>query len=135
MLSRKQYKSNILKTFNRQIQDFLKKLIEVLPKEDNIKTLNTMVNTFCKYNPVKLISIWHYYIALPYFNIISSGDIAYFENKNYSNDLVDLKGNAEYVLQCYNKVKISISKLDNKIKQSIMQYVQILTKLSKKYYE
>ena len=135
MLSSRKQNKNILKIFNKQIQDFLKKIIEVLPKEDNIKTLNTMVQTFCKFNPVKLISIWHYYIALPYYDIIENGDVKYFENKNYSNDLVDLQGNAEYVLDCYNKVKISINELDNNSKQLAMQYVQILTNLSKKYYE
>lgn len=135
MLSRKQNKSNILKIFNKQIQEFFKKIMESLPKEDSVKTLNRIIDTFCKYNPVKLISIWHYYIEIPYYNIIATGDFNYFENKNYSNDLVDLKGNAEYVLECYNKIRLSISKLDNNIKKIAMQYVQILTNLSKKYYE
>ena len=135
MLSRNQNKSNILKIFNKQIQEFFKKIIESLPKEDSVKTLNKIIETFCRYNPVKLIGIWHYYIEMPYYNIIATGDFNYFENKNYSNDLADLHGNAEYVLECYNKIRLRISKLDNNIKQMAMQYVQILTNLSKKYYE
>jgi hypothetical protein len=127
-------KSKILKTFNFQIKDFFKKIIIIFPKEDTIKSVNKILEILCKYNPVKIIEIWHYYIEIPYNSIIISGDFNYFENKNYSADVKDLKGNAEYVLECYDKLRLSISKLDNKHKNMAMKYIQILTKLSKLYH-
>tara|TARA_B100000795_G_scaffold270058_1_gene262336 strand:- start:1938 stop:2339 length:402 start_codon:yes stop_codon:yes gene_type:complete len=127
-------KSKILKTFNFQIQDFFKKIMVIFPKEDHIKSVNKILETLCKYNPVKIIELWHYYIEIPYNTIIISGDFNYFENKNYSSDVKDLKGNAEYVLECYDKLRLSISKMDNEHKNMAMKYIQILTKLSKLYH-
>jgi len=131
---KKSNKSNILKIFNIQIQEFFKKIISFFPKDDSIKSLNRIVDTLCKYNPVKLISIWHFYIEQPYFDIIQKGDFNYFQNKNYATDLADLKGNSEYVLKSYNKLRISISQLNNDSKMIAMKYVQILTKLSQSYF-
>ena len=128
-------KSQVLKIFNKEIKDFFKKTLEIFPKEDDIKSLNTIVITFCKYNPVKLIEIWNNYIAIPYLDIIQIGDFNYFEEKNYANDFKDLNGNSEYVLNSYNKLRKSISTLDGNKKKIAMQYVQILTKLSIKYFQ
>jgi len=128
-------KSKTLKIFNIQIQDFFKEIILYFPNVDSIKSLNKIIETLCRYNPVKLINIWFRYISLPYSEIIEKGDFNYFENKNYTSDLVDLKGNAEYVLKSYNKLRLSISQLNSEKKMSTMKNLQILTRLSKKYFE
>ena len=128
-------KTHILKIFKIQLKQFIAEVIEWFPKEENIKSLNTIILTFCRYNPLKLIEIWNYYIAIPYVEMINKGDFNYFENKNYSNDLKDLKGNAGYVLQCYNKMKNSISKLENDKKLVAIKYTQILTNLSTIYFQ
>ena len=128
-------KTHILKIFKIQLKQFIREVIEWFPEEDDIKSLNTIVLTFCKYNPLKLIEIWNYYISMPYMEMINKGDFNYFENKNYLNDLKDLKGNAGYVLQSYNKMRSSISKLSNDKKLMAMKYTQILTKLSSIYFQ
>lgn len=128
-------KSKTLKIFNIQLQDFFKEIILYFPNVDSIKSLNKIIETLCRYNPVKLINIWFRYISLPYSEIIEKGDFNYFENKNYTSDLADLKGNAEYVLQSYNKLRLSISQLNSEKKMSTMKNLQILTRLSKKYFE
>ena len=128
-------KTHILKIFKIQLKQFITEVIEWFPEQDDIKSLNTIVLTFCKYNPLKLIEIWNYYISMPYMEMINKGDFNYFENKNYSNDLKDLKGNAGYVLQSYNKMRSSISKLSNDKKLMAMKYTQILTKLSSIYFQ
>jgi len=128
-------KTHILKIFKIQLKQFITEVIEWFPQEDDIKSLNTIVLTFCKYNPLKLIEIWNYYISMPYMEMINKGDFNYFENKNYSNDFKDLKGNASYVLQSYNKMRASISKLSNDKKLMAMKYTQILSKLSSIYFQ
>lgn len=128
-------KSHILKVFISQLKQFFKEIIEILPKEDDIKSLNTVILTFSKYNPLKLIEIWNYYIAIPYLDFIIKGDFKYFENKNFTNDLKDLNENAVYVLKSYNKMRLSISKLNKDKKNIAMKNIQILTKLSITYFQ
>jgi len=127
-------KSYILKTFNTQLKLFLKEIIEFFPKKDDIKSLNKIVITFCKFNPVKIIEIWFYYISTPYLSMIQKGDFNYFENKNYKNDMKDLNDNSKYVLESYDSMRVSISELDNNKKLKAMKNIQILTKLSNLYF-
>ena len=67
--------------------------------------------------------------------MIVKGDFNYFENKNYKNDLKDLSENSEYVLQSYNKMRLSIAKLNKEDKLIAMNNIQILTKLSITYFQ
>ena len=134
MFKARRDKSNILKVFNLQLKDFLNFVSSIFPKSDDIITLKKIVETFCKFNPVKIMEVWHYYIATPYSDLIEKGDFNYFENKNYASDVKDLKGNAEYVLKSFNKLRSSISSLDNNKKMMAMKYTQILTKLANAYY-
>ena len=135
MSKKRTAKADILKTFNIQIKQFLVEVINIFPKQDDIKSLNNIICTFCKFNPLKLIEIWNYYIAMPYMDMINKGDFNYFENKNYAKDLKDLQGNSEYVLTTFNKLRISISKLSQDKKMMAMKYIQILTKLSTIYFK
>ena len=127
-------KTHILKIFKIQLKQFISEIIEVFPNEDDIKSLNTIVLTFCKYNPLKLIEIWNYYIASPYMDMINKGDFNYFENKNYSTDVKDLKENAEYVLKTYNEMRENISKTSEENKKISMKFIQNLSNLSLLYY-
>jgi len=134
-MNKNAHKSRILKVFIIQLKQFFNEIIKMLPMEDDLKSLNTVIVTFCKYNPLKIMEIWNYYIAIPYLDMIVKGDFNYFENKNYKNDLKDLSENSEYVLQSYNKMRLSIAKLNKEDKLIAMNNIQILTKLSITYFQ
>tara|TARA_B100001059_G_scaffold236740_1_gene289593 strand:- start:6743 stop:7144 length:402 start_codon:yes stop_codon:yes gene_type:complete len=128
-------KKIILKTFNIQLKKFLTFTDETIPGNEDIETLSTLASLLIKCNPKKIIYLWAYYIASPYLPIIENGDFTYFEKKDYSEDVKDLKDNASYVLECYNKIKNKISNLDETYKKEAMNYIQILTKLSLKFHK
>ena len=128
-------KKIILKTFNLQLKKFFVFVDEIIPGNEDIETLNTVISLLVKCNPKKIIYLWAYYIAGPYLSIIEKGDFTYFEKKDYSEDVKDLKDNASYVLECYNKIKNKISNLDEIYKKEAMNYIQILTKLSLKFHK
>ena len=90
---------------------------------------------FIRCNPTQVIYLWEYYVAKPYIDIINKGKLEYFENKDYTNDVRDLKEDAQYVLDSYNNIKKAISGLDKKIKKKAIGYVQRLSKLSLFYYK
>lgn len=127
-------KKIMLKTFNKELIEFFNFIYTILPTEE-IECLNTFMTMFIKYNPTQVIYLWEYYVAKPYIDDINKGQLEYFENKDYSNDVRDLKEDAQYVLESYNNIKNSISKLDKKIKKKTMGYVQRLSKLSLIYYK
>ena len=102
-------KKIILKTFNTQLKKFFVFVDETIPGNEDIETLNTVISLLVKCNPKKIIYLWAYYIAKPYISIIEKGDFTYFQEKDYSEDLKDLKDNSSYVIECYNKIKSTIS--------------------------
>lgn len=128
-------KKLVLKTFNLQLKKFFTFTDEIMPGNEDIETLNTFVSLLIKCNKKKIIYLWAYYIAGPYLHIIEKGDFKYFEEKDYTQDVKDLKDNAIYVLNCYNKIKNKISKVDKKYKMEAMNYIQILSRLSIEYHK
>lgn len=128
-------KKIILKTFNTQLKNFFTFVDKIIPGNEDIETLNTVISLLINCNPKKIIYLWAFYIAGPYIEIIEAGDFKYFENKDYTKDFKDLKDNASYVLECYNKIKHTISKLDNHIKKEAMSSIQILSRLAIKYHK
>ena len=127
-------KGIILSTFNKELIEFLKFILVVIPSEE-IECLNTFLNMLIKCDPGKMIYLWEYYVAKPYIDVINKGKLEYFENKDYTDDVKDLKGDAKYVLDSYNNIKQSISVLNKKIKKKAIEYVQRLTKMSVIYYK
>jgi hypothetical protein len=127
-------KKFIYKTFNNEFSLFLNFLLEIFENDDEIKTFNTVIKMLIKYNPTKLIYLFHYYVTKPYDNIIQKGDFEYFENKDYSSDLADLKQKAEYVLKTYDILRDIISKRPKEDKKTAMIFIQNLAGLSKLYY-
>ena len=130
----KKDKKFIYKTFNNEFKLFLCFLINIFNSNDEIKSFNTAINMLIKYNPTKLIYLFNYYVTKPYDNIIQKGDFEYFENKDYSSDVTDLKENAEYVLNTYNNLRKIISNESLENKKTSMKFIQNLSSLSKLYY-
>ena len=127
-------KKFIYKTFNTEFTNFLDFIISLFPDKDELKSFKTAITFLIKYNPSKLIYLWNYYVTIPYNDIIQKGDFNYFENKNYSTDVKDLKENAEYVLKTYNEMRENISKTSEENKKISMKYIQNLSNLSLLYY-
>jgi hypothetical protein len=126
-------KKFIYKTFNNEFMLFLDYLIENF-ETDEMKTFKTAIILLIKYNPTKLIYLFNYYVTIPYDKIIQKGDYEYFENKDYSSDVTDLKDNGEYVLKTYNNMRQTISKKPIEYKEISMKFIQNLSNLSKLYY-
>ena len=127
-------KKFIYKTFNNEFILLLDFLINTFDKNDEIITMKTAITMLTKYNPTKLIYLFNYYVTIPYNGIIENGNFEYFENKDYSSDVSDLKENAEYVLKTYNNMRKTISKEPIENKKISMKFIQNLSSLSKLYY-
>ena len=127
-------KKFIYKTFNNEFMLFLNFLIESFKTSDEINTLKTAITLLTKYNPTKLIYLFNYYVTIPYDKIIQKGDYRYFENKDYTDDVMDLKDKSEYVLKSYNNLRNTIAKEPIKNKKISMKFIQNLSSLSKLYY-
>ena len=126
-------KSDILSGFNNHLAELLESLIEILPNDVELKTAYTSITTLRKANPRLIIPIWKSYVLDKYEDNIMAGNLEYFLNKDYTEDVKDT-GNAATILEKINIVKNTIKTLEKENLDKTILYLQNLTKLCKVYY-
>jgi len=125
-------KSNILKTFNDHFVDFLNDIQSVFPDDSDIQASKTTLITIKKMNPRLIIKIWNEHIVKKYKNQILNGDISFFIDKDYSDDLNEMD-DASSIANKINKLREPIKNMGKENQDKCMKYIQNLTKLSELY--
>lgn len=125
-------KSTILKTFNQTFFDFLSDVIQIFPENADIISGKKFFELTKKANPTIIIKIWYSYIFVPYVDVINSGDITFFYEKDYENDLGQLE-NSDDVLKFIDSLRKPIELMSEQNKAHSMKYIQILSRLSDVY--
>lgn len=126
-------KSSILQGFNSHFAEFIEDVKIVFPENLDIVAAGNMLYTIKKANPKLIIKIWKNYISNKYADKIETGDLSFFIDKNYNNDLEKLD-NSSKVLKSIEGLRQPISKMGDENQKKAMQYIQNLTKLSNIYF-
>ena len=121
-------KSIVMKAFLNQFTDFVDDVQSVFPDNADIDSAKTALMLMKKTNPRMLMNAWVTCIVGPYNDKIEKGDIGFFLDKDYSQDL-EYMGNA--VMQKVDAFRGPVREMgaDNQAKS--MKYIQNLTKLAK----
>ena len=85
--------------------------------------------------PRAIIDVWYKFISLKYNKEIENGEIEYFLNKDYSEDLQSAPGSSE-TLDTINKLRTTIKLAfdQDENREKTIKYMQNITKLSNLYY-
>lgn len=126
-------KSDILSGFNNHLNELLESLIEILPDNKELKTALASLVTIRKANPKLIIMSWKHYVLDKYEENIMSGNLEYFLEKDYSDDVKDT-GDAANILDKIIVIKNTMKELDKVNLDKTVSYLQNLTKLCKVYY-
>jgi hypothetical protein len=126
-------KSFILRSFNKQIFDFLEDVNNMINNPD-IETSRIYFNGLKRANPSLLLKIWYNYICIPYKEQINEGDLSFFLEKDYSQDLSLLPNNKELLNIIDTSLRNPIRGMTAINKTHCMKYLQILCKLSEAYH-
>ncbi len=127
--------SIILKTFNKQLTEFINDVSSIFPGEKDVIVLSTFMKTIMYGKPRAIIEVWYNYITLKYNKEIENGEIEYFLNKDYSEDLQSTQGSVE-TLDTIDKLRstIKLAFNQNENREKTIKYIQNITKLSYLYY-
>lgn len=125
-------KTTILRAFNQHLFDFMDDIISIFPENNDIKATKTSFEMYKKANPTLLVKIWYSYIYQPYADIIEGGDIDFFINKDYSEDLSYLQ-NSKDVLKSIEGLRDQIREMSDVNRGHSLEYIQNLCKLSNIY--
>jgi hypothetical protein len=120
----------VLSTFITQLDECLEDISKVYSSDARFIRCKLYLDTLKKTNPRMIITAWKTHVADKYEERILAGDIDYFLNKDYTQELPMYNPTIEQSIQDLRKAIQSMSE-DNKNKS--IQYIQNLCKLSKLY--
>jgi hypothetical protein len=119
---------NILTAFNDHFVEFISDVQMVFPENADVLTAKNSLMMIRKANPKMIIKIWKTNIVDKYKNQIENGDISFFIEKDYSNDL----SKAEYsdkIMEGIDRLRKPIKDMLPENRNKTMKYIQNLTKL------
>lgn len=119
---------NILTAFNDHFVEFISDVQSVFPENVDVLSAKNSLMMIRKANPKMIIKIWKSNIVDKYRTQIENGDISFFIEKDYSNDL----SKAEYsdkIMEGIDRLRQPIKDMAPENREKTMKYIQNLTKL------
>jgi len=124
--------STILTAFNDHFMEFLDDVIRVFPDDSDILASKNSAILIRKANPRLIIQIWNSYVVGKYKDMIDAGNINFFINKDYTDDLVHAD-NSRKIVEVIDRLRNPIKTMTPEDQAKTMKYIQNLTKLSTIY--
>ena len=124
--------SNILTAFNDHFVEFVTDVQSVFPEDHDILVAKNSLLAIRKANPKMIVKIWNTYIVGKYKAEIEKGDITFFINKDYSQDLV-YANNPDKIIESIDRLRMPIKSMNPVDQAKTMKYIQNLTKLASMY--
>jgi hypothetical protein len=124
--------SNILTAFNDHFVEFVSDVHSVFPQDTDVLAAKNALLAIRKANPKLIIKIWNVYIVGKYKNEIESGNLDFFMNKDYSNDVANAD-NSSKIVESIDRLRAPIKSMSKDNQEKTMKYIQNLTKLASIY--
>jgi hypothetical protein len=125
--------SQLLTAFNDHFMEFVNDIINVFPNDPDILSAKNSFVLIRKANPKMIIKIWQSYVVEKYKTVIDEGDISFFINKDYSDDLTNTD-NSEKITEAIDRLRNPVKLMTGDDQQKVMKYMQNLKKLSTLYH-
>jgi len=121
--------SNILTAFNDHFIDFVNDIHCVFPDDVDILTTKNALTAIRKANPKMIVKIWNAFIVSKYTEEIESGNLDFFINKDYSQDISNAS-NSDKIMESIDRLRQPVKNMGPENQAKVMKYIQNLTKLS-----
>ena len=123
--------SQILSAFNDHFTEFVDDIKRVFPNDVDIATAANALAKLRKANPKIIIMAFKQFVSLPYKKEIESGEIDFFINKDYSQDIGG--DSASLILSKIDLLRKPVSEMNQSEQEKVIKYLQNLTKLADLY--
>ena len=120
---------NILAAFNDHFVDFVTDIHNVFPDDVDVLTAKNSLLTIRKVNPKIIVKIWNTFIVGKYKKEIEEGDLSFFINKDYADDVSSAQ-NSDKIMESINRLRNPVKQMSVENQTKVMKYIQNLTKLS-----
>ena len=121
--------SNILTAFNDHFIDFVNDVQSVFPDDADILATKNALIAIRKANPKMIVKIWNAFIVSKYKAEIEAGNIDFFINKDYSQD-ISSASNSDKIMESIDRLRTPVKNMGPENQAKVMKYIQNLTKLA-----
>jgi len=121
--------SNILTAFNDHFIEFINDVHLVFPEDADILSAKNALIAIRKANPKMIVKIWNAFIVGKYRSEIEAGNLDFFVNKDYSQD-VSNAANSDKIMESIDRLRAPIKNMTPENQAKVMKYIQNLTKLA-----
>lgn len=121
--------NNILTAFNDHFIDFVNDIQSVFPNDADILSTKTALMAIRKANPKMIVKIWNVFIVSNYKCEIEAGNLDFFINKDYSQD-VSSAANSDKIMESIDRLRGPVKNMGPENQAKVMKYIQNLTKLA-----
>jgi hypothetical protein len=121
--------TNLVTIFNDHFIEFLTDIHNVFPEDTDILTAKNSLTAIRKANPKLIVRIWLKYVANPYQDRINAGDVNFFIEKDYTNDLTR-SAHAQQIMDCIDRLRNPVKQMSPDNQSKTMKYIQNLCKLA-----
>jgi hypothetical protein len=125
-------KTTLLKAFNSHFFEFVDDIIAIFPENTDLHNSRISFDMIKRGNPTAIIKAWYKFVFLPYQNVIQEGEISFFFEKDYSNDLAHLS-NIDRIMTIIDSLREPVKQMGDLNKGYSMKYIKNLSKLSEMY--
>jgi len=121
--------TNLLTVFNDHFIEFITDIHNVFPDDADILTAKNSLIAIRKANPKLIVKIWIQYVATPYKEEIMAGNIEFFIDKDYANDLTRT-GNSDQIMSSIDRLRGPVKQMTPNDQLKTMKYIQNLSKIA-----
>lgn len=125
-------KTLILTAFNDSFVEFVTDFQGLFPDDYDLLVAKNALLALKKSNPRLLLTLWDTHIVGKYKNEIENGNLDFFINKDYTQDM-NSSSNSSQILSAIDKFRKPIKNLNENDKSQVIKYIQNLTKLCSLY--
>ena len=124
--------SSLLTAFNDHFIEFVSDIQNVFPDDPDILTAKNAFILMRKTNPKLIVHIWNSHVVGKYKQVIDEGNIDFFINKDYAQDLQTSSHSAK-IIEAIDRLRNPVKAMSNENQKKTMKYIQNLTKISMLY--
>ena len=131
-------KKEILDTFNTYFREFVNDVYRIFPNDTTISMISKSLSILMMMTKKQVIQVFKTNIVDLYLKEIENGDLSFFMDKNYKDDLnkAGAAGNSpDFILNKIEYIKGLVKEMTNEEQQNVMKYFQNLTILCNLYYD
>ena len=125
-------KVELMRVFNSQLSSMFDDIHVIIPDNRDITIAQAKYDALRKMNPSLIIKIWFEFIYKPYATVIDAGDISFFYDKDYSEDLKYVTGSKDIIIMIDN-IRNPVKTMNETNKLKMATYIKNLSSISCMY--